>query len=215
MIKPAVSDEFVVCVLRRQRTVANAVKALMTLAETSTTSTNRRRGTQAATDGGARASRGGSPGRRATDPDFPGLQSECLILEPTLAVILLTAEEIWSASKHAAGPDLFESSAEFAARDALITAIRSAMVQAPGRSEAATSAAETYFLTVREREVLEQMIAGETSKEIARILQISPRTVQVHRSRVLSKLSARNATEAVRIALAAGENAQHVRLPTG
>ena len=81
-----------------------------------------------------------------------------------------------------------------------------ALTQQPGRAQAAMSAAKTYVLTVREREVLEQMIAGETSKEIARILRISPRTVQVHRSRVLSKLSARNATEAVRIALTSGGN---------
>lgn len=50
-------------------------------------------------------------------------------------------------------------------------------------------------LTAREREVLENLIAGKISKVIAHDLDISERTVELHRSRILKKMGARNATE--------------------
>ncbi|HSH41488.1 MAG TPA: response regulator [Arenicellales bacterium] len=50
-------------------------------------------------------------------------------------------------------------------------------------------------LTGREREVLEHMATGKTSKVIALELGISERTVELHRSRILKKLDARNTTE--------------------
>lgn len=58
-------------------------------------------------------------------------------------------------------------------------------------------------LTAREREVLQLVAEGLHAKEIARQLDISPRTVEVHKSRIMGKLGARNAAELVRIALAA------------
>ena len=53
-------------------------------------------------------------------------------------------------------------------------------------------------LTARERDVLQAMIAGETSKEIARRFAISPRTVEVHRAHILKKIGARNTADLLR-----------------
>lgn len=50
-------------------------------------------------------------------------------------------------------------------------------------------------LTNREREVLENLARGRISKVIAHELGISERTVELHRSRILKKLGARNTTE--------------------
>jgi len=58
-------------------------------------------------------------------------------------------------------------------------------------------------LTVREREVLEQAALGLHAKEIAAALKISPRTVEVHKTRIMEKLGARNVAELVRFAMAA------------
>lgn len=52
-------------------------------------------------------------------------------------------------------------------------------------------------LTLRERQVAKMMAEGLTSKEIARDLGISPRTVEVHRARLLAKFNARNSLELV------------------
>jgi len=43
--------------------------------------------------------------------------------------------------------------------------------------------------------------AGASNKEAGRILGISPRTVEVHRARIMEKLGARNAADLVRIVL--------------
>lgn len=56
-------------------------------------------------------------------------------------------------------------------------------------------------LTPREREVLAEIAAGASNKEAGRRLKISPRTVEVHRARIMDKLGARNAADLVRIAL--------------
>lgn len=58
-------------------------------------------------------------------------------------------------------------------------------------------------LTSREREVLEQAARGLHAKEIAAALGISPRTVEVHKTRIMEKLKVRNVAELVRFAVAA------------
>ena len=58
-------------------------------------------------------------------------------------------------------------------------------------------------LTPREREVLDSAAQGLHSKEIASLLGISPRTVEVHRTRIMEKLGVRNVAELVRFAMAA------------
>jgi two-component system response regulator FixJ len=59
-------------------------------------------------------------------------------------------------------------------------------------------------LTPREREVLEQLVIGRSNKAIARELGISPRTVEIHRARVMEKMQARSVAELVRLADEAG-----------
>lgn len=58
-------------------------------------------------------------------------------------------------------------------------------------------------LTAREREVLERAAQGLHAKEIAAALGISPRTVEVHKTRIMEKLGVRNVAELVRFAMAA------------
>jgi two-component system, LuxR family, response regulator FixJ len=57
------------------------------------------------------------------------------------------------------------------------------------------------LLTRRERDVLAQVARGASNKEAGRRLGISPRTVEVHRARIMDKLGARNAADLMRIVL--------------
>jgi two-component system response regulator FixJ len=56
-------------------------------------------------------------------------------------------------------------------------------------------------LTPREREVLAQIAGGASNKEAGRQLGISPRTIEVHRARIMEKIGAKNAADLVRIVL--------------
>ena len=59
-------------------------------------------------------------------------------------------------------------------------------------------------LTPRERDVLEKLVLGQPNKVIAYELDISARTVEVHRARVMEKMQARSLSHLVRMALQAG-----------
>ncbi|HVO15789.1 MAG TPA: response regulator FixJ [Alphaproteobacteria bacterium] len=59
-------------------------------------------------------------------------------------------------------------------------------------------------LTAREREVLDHLVTGSPHKVIAHALNISPRTIEVHRARIMQKLGARNLADLVRMTMAGG-----------
>lgn len=59
------------------------------------------------------------------------------------------------------------------------------------------------MLTPRERTVLDQLVSGRSNKIAAHELGISPRTVEIHRAHIMSKMKARNLSDLVRVALAA------------
>jgi FixJ family two-component response regulator len=91
--------------------------------------------------------------------------------------------------------------------DMLVRRVRTAIAKREqGRAEASGLAPHfpgANLLTTREREVLERIAEGSSNKEVGRILGISPRTVEVHRARIMEKLGARNAADLVRIVLSA------------
>jgi two-component system response regulator FixJ len=59
-------------------------------------------------------------------------------------------------------------------------------------------------LTPREKEVLVGLVDGQTNKVIAETLEISPRTVEIHRANVMEKMGAASLSTVLRIAFAAG-----------
>jgi two-component system response regulator FixJ len=59
-------------------------------------------------------------------------------------------------------------------------------------------------LTPREREVMEMLVIGQPNKVIAQALDCSPRTIEIHRARIMEKMAARSLPHLVRLALAAG-----------
>ena len=64
----------------------------------------------------------------------------------------------------------------------------------------AKARADYESLTAREREVMALVVAGESSKVIAGHLGISPRTVEIHRARIMEKVHARGLADLVRMA---------------
>ena len=59
-------------------------------------------------------------------------------------------------------------------------------------------------LSARERDVLEGLIEGKSNKVIGYELDISPRTVEVYRAKMMDKLQVQSLSEALRIAFSAG-----------
>ena len=76
---------------------------------------------------------------------------------------------------------------------------------AANQDRADEAAVRLQALTPREREVLGGLAKGLPNKTIAYDLGISPRTVEIHRANVMSKLGVRSLSEALRIAFAAQE----------
>jgi two-component system, LuxR family, response regulator FixJ len=92
--------------------------------------------------------------------------------------------------------------------DRLIGMIEAALRQAePGaKSEAITLeiASRIATLSPRERQVMDGLIAGLSNKLIAREYDISPRTIEVYRANVMTKMQAGSLSELVRLAMRAG-----------
>ena len=74
---------------------------------------------------------------------------------------------------------------------------------AAGRDLAKEAAVRLQSLTPRERDVLDGLAKGLPNKTIAYDLGISPRTVEIHRANLMTKLNVRSLSEALRIAFAA------------
>jgi two-component system response regulator FixJ len=75
---------------------------------------------------------------------------------------------------------------------------------AKGEAITADMAARVASLTQRERQVMQGLVTGQSNKVIAREYDISPRTVEVYRANVMTKMQAASLSELVRFAIRAG-----------
>jgi two-component system response regulator FixJ len=92
--------------------------------------------------------------------------------------------------------------------ETMLGAIRSALarqgVSRARDTERAEILSRLASLSPRERQVLEGLVAGKPNKVIAYDLDISPRTVEIYRAHVMTKMQAHSLSELVRMALVAG-----------
>lgn len=92
--------------------------------------------------------------------------------------------------------------------EVLLSAVRSALDRGAGDDEQQAARAvitdRLASLSNREREVLEGLVAGHQNKTIAYDLGISPRTVEIYRANVMTKMEATSLSDLVRMALVGG-----------
>lgn len=92
--------------------------------------------------------------------------------------------------------------------DRLIVMIGSALKQGRAQAEGDALIAEISeriaSLSPRERQVMEGLVAGLSNKQIARDYDISPRTIEVYRANVMTKMQASSLSELVRLAMRGG-----------
>jgi two-component system response regulator FixJ len=143
-------------------------------------------------------------------PDGSGVDvlPELLAAAPATAVIMMTGHgdvALAVAAMKAGARDFLEKPFD---PNQLLAAIDRALSSAElemARSEAEIAARESLAaLTSRERQVLANLVDGASSKEIARRLSLSPRTVEAHRGRLMTKTGARSLSTLLRLAILAG-----------
>ena len=143
-------------------------------------------------------------------PDMDGLEVQQALTDAGIAmpVIVLTGHgdiTIAVRAMKAGAIDFLEKPFEKAR---LLDAIAAGFAQLhdkAGRAARAHDASTAIArLTHRERDVLEGLADGLPNKTIAFDLGISPRTVEVHRANLMSKLEVRSLSDALRLAFAAG-----------
>ena len=105
-------------------------------------------------------------------------------------------------------PDRRPDDARHVSPDALISVVRDALKMAEERREARLQheelSARFSRLTKREREIMGYLSRGLTAKQIGRALTISPRTAEIHRSRVMEKLCAGSLADLVAMSISFG-----------
>ncbi|MBL8346909.1 MAG: response regulator transcription factor [Rubrivivax sp.] len=138
-------------------------------------------------------------------PGMSGLELQRCLLEggPTLPVIVVTAHGDVAAARQAFLADAVDFIEKPFDGEQLMSAIETALAGLRAVSSAVEPAASARMpaavLSAREREVMALMVKGLHNRRIAEELGISPRTVEVHKARVMDKLGVRNVVELVRL----------------
>jgi RNA polymerase sigma factor (sigma-70 family) len=140
-------------------------------------------------------------------PDMDGLtlQKKLLELDADLPVVIMTGHgDVDSAREafRALAVDFLEKPLD---ESRLLAAISEAFARQRKTADAALNRDQVQRLldglTQREKEVMERVVAGRHNREIAVELAISPRTVEVHKARMMDKLGVGSVAELVRLSL--------------
>jgi two-component system response regulator FixJ len=155
-------------------------------------------------------------GKRASDgcivsdvrmPDMDGLQLLRRLKETgvTLPVIVMTGHADVALAVEAMKLGALDFIEKPFSDEVLIGAIKSALARqnSPAAGDVDQIRSRMASLTERERDVLNGLLAGHPNKTIAFDLGLSPRTVEVHRAKVMTKMGASSLSELVRMALSA------------
>jgi FixJ family two-component response regulator len=136
-------------------------------------------------------------------PGMSGLDLQRALLEhpSRLPFIIITGHGDIAAARQAfkaSAVDFFEKPFD---DDALVDAIERALAALePAAAPVPGAPVRSATLSSREREVMALVVGGLDNRQVGERLGISPRTVEVHKSRLMAKLGARNLAELIRLA---------------
>lgn len=119
-----------------------------------------------------------------------------------LPVIMITAHADIAAARQAFKHHAVDFLEKPFDHDQLLASVERALRELPEDAEAIGTRPVASTLSTREREVMALVIDGMDNRSIGAKLGISPRTVEVHKSRMMTKLGARNLAELIRISQA-------------
>jgi len=140
-------------------------------------------------------------------PDMDGLQLQSLLKkrDETLPIIFITGHGTVPTAVQAIKDGALEFLQKPFRDSELLDCIYRAMAVNRERRRAAILRQDIErrlgSLTKRESQVMELMVAGDTNKVIARKLNISPRTVEIHRTRVMEKMCCETLAQLVHVTL--------------
>ena len=134
-------------------------------------------------------------------PGMSGLDMQALLTQhpSRLPVIIITGHGDVAAARKAFkanAVDFLEKPFDDAR---LLQAIEQALREGDGAGHPVGSRPVASTLSMREREVMKLVVDGLDNRAVGERLGISPRTVEVHKSRIMAKLGARNLAELMRM----------------
>lgn len=135
------------------------------------------------------------------------LQAQLAQRKVTMPIIFVTGHGDVAAARDALKAGALDFIEKPVDNERLVELVETALTKdtaaAQRQEQAALVAGRLQRLTQREREVMEQVVAGRHNREIAVDLGISPRTVEVYKSRLMDKLDVRRVADLVKLALEA------------
>lgn len=140
---------------------------------------------------------------RMPSVDGMALQDRLIAMHSTVPIIFLTGYAEVDVAVEAMRHGAFDFLEKPFGAQALLKKIQAALalsqVEYHKRREKETQEARIALLTPREREVIQRVVNGKSSREIAEQLELSVRTVENHRTRIMEKLHVVSTVELVKL----------------